>query len=120
MLTNNQLKTYLNIFKDDTITFFEYTNGYVRYNEVVRNFISDCYKSDMMDTDYLTNLKKYLDENVNLSELIESANIDLLKSILTFYIRGERFCEGMIANSFKEKVFKRILSRLVFLENSKY
>lgn len=116
MLTDKQLKTYLNLFEDDTITFFEYTNGYVQYNEVVRNFISDCYKSDMMDTDYLTNLKKYLDKNINFDELIESANIDLLKSILTYYIRGERFSEGMIANSFKDKVFKRILDRLVFLK----
>ena len=37
-------------------------------------------------------------------------------SIGIYYIRGERFCSGLIANTFKDNVFERILRRLIFLK----
>ena len=118
MLTNNQLKTYLHFFEDDTITFFKSTNGYIKYHETLENFIYDCDELHMMDREYLENLEKYIGKGIEPKELIEIADINLLKSILTYYIRGERFCEGMIAVSFKDNVFRRILTRLLLLKNS--
>lgn len=70
----------------------------------------------MMDTKYLANLENYLDKDIRPKELIETADINLLKSILTYYIRGERFCSSLIANTFKDNVFERILRRLIFLK----
>lgn len=119
MLTNNQLKTYLEFFEGENNRFYEFENGYVNYHEKINDFISDCYQSNMMDTDYLINLQQYIDKNIQPSDLIETVDIDLLKTILTYYIRGERFCEGMIADSFKDHVFKRILIRLIHLQDKK-
>ena len=119
MFTNSQLKTYLHFFEDDTITFFKDANGYIEYHKTLYKFIDDCEKLHMMDKEYLENLKKYIDKGIELKELIEIADINLLKSILTYYIRGERFCDGMIAVSFEDNIFKRILIRLLVLQNCK-
>ena len=119
MLTNNQLKRYLHFFEDDTIIFFKDTSGYIEYHKTLDKFIYDCEKLHMMDREYLENLEEYIGKGIELKELIEIADIKLLKSILTYYIRGERFCEGMIAAGFKDDVFRRILIRLLLLQNCK-
>ena len=112
MLTNEKIEKYLNFFEDKTVTFYNITDGYFEYHDTIIKFIDDCYESDMLDSNYLGKIKRYKSENKDLKDLIEDADIDLLKSILTFYIRGERFCDGMIASSFEDEIFRRILSRL--------
>ncbi|MFZ3589994.1 DUF6508 domain-containing protein [Bacillus sp. DJP31] len=43
---------------------------------------------------------------------MSTADIDLLRSILTFYVRRERFWTGAWESAAKEKVFLNILLRL--------
>jgi Family of unknown function (DUF6508) len=49
---------------------------------------------------------------LDISAAIPSADLELLKAILTYYVRQERFCDGLWAKAVKEKVFLRILYRL--------
>lgn len=46
-----------------------------------------------------------------INRAIETADIELLKAILTRYIRQERFQEGLWEEAVKDKVFLRILNR---------
>lgn len=57
-----------------------------------------------MDISYGETLQKYgLEMNNGLSEQIETADLPLAKAILTCYVRQERFCEGALGNSDKER-----------------
>lgn len=112
MFTSEKLKKYMKFFNDESICFYEYRNGYVYYHEMVDEFINDFYNSNMADTEYNNNLNSYIEKGIPLSNLIKTADIALIKSILTCYIRGERFYEGMIAKGIEEKIFSIALKRL--------
>lgn len=112
MLTNEQLKKYVNLFNDDNMCFFEYKKGYLHYHEMVDMFINDFYNSNMMDTEYEKHLEEFLNEETLLSELIKTSDISLIKSVLTYYIRGERFCEGMIAKGIENNIFRIAINKL--------
>ena len=62
-----------------------------------------------MDYDYVKNIEKCCRDSKKIHELIYDADIKLLKSILTYYIRQERFCDGMIAMAVDNNMFERIL-----------
>jgi hypothetical protein len=69
----------------------------------------------LMKSDYLP----YLDERLldrDYSAAIPTADFELLRAILTFYVRQDRFFEGAWAGSAKDGVFLRILNRLKELD----
>ncbi|MGG3467406.1 DUF6508 domain-containing protein [Neobacillus pocheonensis] len=69
------------------------------------------YITDILKSNYL----EYLNEKIkdhNLSAAIPTADLELLKAILTFYVRQERICDGAWASAAKGKVFLNILYRL--------
>ena len=43
---------------------------------------------------------------------IDDADLELLKAILTGYIRQERICDGLWATAVEDKAFLKILERL--------
>jgi hypothetical protein len=65
----------------------------INYDEGVSRFIDDFYKSDLIDGGYLESLERYGTKTSTSAELIVTADIDLLKAILTYYVRQERFRE---------------------------
>ncbi|MCT2535828.1 DUF6508 domain-containing protein [Aquibacillus koreensis] len=87
--------------------------GYPKYSEQINEFIDDVYKSELMVTDYHRQLEG-LDQNYE--RIIPEANVEQLKAVLTYYVRGERLCDGMWESACKEKVFLKILYRLKELE----
>ncbi|MEQ6378156.1 DUF6508 domain-containing protein [Bacillaceae bacterium S4-13-56] len=123
MFTKEQITEHINYFNDNRIKFVKWksgekkedgvlTIGYPIYDEGFRKFVDDCYKADVLDGNYLHNVEKVCEENLIPMNYIESADKDLLQSILTYYIRQERFCEGLWATAIEKKVFLRILVRL--------
>jgi hypothetical protein len=85
---------------------------YTEYDTQFDNFIKDVYQSNILDTNYLEHLEPYLKENRNIKDLIPIADIELLLAIFTYYIRQERFCEGLWLGAIGDKVFLSILNRL--------
>ena len=46
---------------------------------------------------------------------IETADYELVKAVLTHYVRGERFCDGTWAEAAIEGIFLALLKRLSVL-----
>lgn len=119
MFSNDEMHRFIKYFKDDQEEFYKWIEpknredgwgmGYYDYSEGVNEFITAFYEADLGDKDYIKNLENH---NQPYGEIIENADAELLKSILTFYVRGERFCEGTWAGAIDEKIFLNILIRL--------
>ena len=88
------------------------TLHYPVYDEKFEGFIRELYKTDLLKGDYL----EYIDKNKidfdNIDEVIKESDIELLKAILTYYVRQERFCDGIWIKAIDEGVFLKILYRL--------
>lgn len=113
MLSKEKIEGYIKFFDDERQSFYKTTDKYITYHETVEIFIKDCYDSNMMDTEYLSKLEGYIEKDIDLKRFIETADIPILKAILTFYIRGDRFSEGMIAKAIDKKIFATILNNLI-------
>jgi hypothetical protein len=93
----------------------EGVSGYYNYDKKLEDFIQELYKTDLLVGDYLLRLEEV--ESEDYGSIIPTVNLELLKAILTFYVRGERFSEGMWRTAAKNKLFYLILLRLRELEN---
>ncbi|WP_257009373.1 DUF6508 domain-containing protein [Bacillus sp. 7884-1] len=111
MNTYIQLLNYIPYFEDENIVFCRWEGMYPQYDEKLKDFIKEVYKTDLMKSNYL----EYLEERLLVKDYaiaVPTADFELLRAILTFYVRSERFCDGAWANSAKEGIFLRILYRL--------
>lgn len=88
---------------------------YVNYSKEMSSFIHEVYETDLMDTEYLPYLESHLPHGANYAEYIETADSRLLRAILTYYVRQERFCEGLWQSAVQDGIFSKILNRLVKL-----
>ena len=80
------------------------------YDEAVLQFFRVVESEIWTDPHYVSkNIGRMLNEN---PEVIESADIDLLKSVMTWCVRGERFAEGHWAAVIESGIIRRILERL--------
>jgi hypothetical protein len=115
MITYIQLLNYIPYFEDENIVFCRWEGMYPQYDEKLKDFIKEVYKTDLMKSNYLD----YLDEkllNRDYAIAVPTADFELLKAILTFYVRQDRFSEGAWASSAKEGVFLSMLYRLKELD----
>lgn len=64
-----------------------------------------------MSYDYLEIIENEIGNVKEIDSYIRTADIKLLRAILTGYIRQERFNEGLWATAAKDKVFLKILNR---------
>ena len=85
---------------------------YVNYSEVLSSFIKDVHETDLMDSEYLPYLKEHLPPKTKLADSIESADLRMLRAILTYFVRQERFQDGLWQSAVADKTFYRILLRL--------
>jgi hypothetical protein len=47
-----------------------------------------------------------------MEEVIEEADFELLRAVLAYYVRQERFGEGMWAAALRDRIFLKVLRRL--------
>ncbi|HOV16962.1 MAG TPA: DUF6508 domain-containing protein [Candidatus Cloacimonadota bacterium] len=113
----DKLLSYISYFEqaDENASRWVFpANGspYTEYDTQFDNFIKDVYQSDILDTNYLEHLEPYLKENRNIKDLIPIADIELLIAILTYYVRQERFFEGLWIGAIVDKTFYYLLLKL--------
>lgn len=93
-------------------------NGYLQwpwpdYEETVIEFVRAAGKGCWTDFDYVS---KDVSALVDASEdRIKTADLETAKSILTWCIRGERFCEGHWGVVIGSGIVRRVLERLLEL-----
>ncbi len=85
---------------------------YTEYELQFNSFIKDVYDSDILNTKYLEHLDPYLKANQDIRTLVPTADLDLLIAIFTYFIRQDRFCEGLWIGAIIDKTFYNILTRL--------
>ncbi len=108
ILTDTDIATWHQSQKDGEVIRL----GFPEYNENVMEWIQQMYDFDLTDQNYLENYNTIKDKN------IDELSIDEILSYFTYYIRGERFCDGMIDGGIKNNVLVKLSSRLNSLVNN--
>jgi len=85
---------------------------YVNYSPEISSFIHEVYQTDLLDTEHLPYLETHLPRDANYTDYIENADFRLLRAILTYYVRQERFQEGLWLGAVQDGSFLKILNRL--------
>lgn len=118
------LLEFIPYFKDDSITFCEwqnsskqqdgsYTMPYPIYDAPVKEFIQAVYDSGIMMHDYMNEIHGQMGSHDDTIRLIrESGEMKMLRAILTYYVRQERFHDGLWAQAAEKKIFLEILLKL--------
>jgi len=90
-----------------------YTAAYPKYDQTLLDFIDEVYSSNLMHHEYLDVINsKGLNGTREMSDAIDTADLELLTAILTGYVRQERFYDGLWADAVEDKTFLKILRRL--------
>lgn len=85
---------------------------YVNYSPEISSFIHEVYQTDLIDIEYLPYLESHIPKESNLSDYIENADSRLLRAILTYYVRQERFQEGLWLGAVQDGIQGKILLRI--------
>lgn len=85
---------------------------YVKYSPEISSFVHEVYQTDLLDTDYLPYLESHLHRDANYADYIENADFRLLRAILTYYVRQERFQEGLWLGAVQEGTLGKILLKI--------
>lgn len=124
------LLNYINYFNNDKNEFYAWAPsrkdedgrlvqiGYPIYEERFMDFIKDSGKSSFLRQDYLDIISRRTPKGANLKDFIDIADEELFYAIFTYFIRGERFCDGFWAKAIDNKVFLKILLKLQLLQES--
>lgn len=85
------------------------TLPWAEYQESVTQFFSAAAKACWYDHDYTS---KHIDKVISDSNRVASATLEEIKSMLTWCVRGERFCDGYWATVIERGYIRNILQRL--------
>lgn len=98
--------------KDGVITM-----GWPEYEDLVEEFFEAASAECWDDHGYSS---KNPSEMLKNDDAVKSANLSEIKAMLTFCVRGERFCDGHWGAMIEEGHIRRLLERLSeFLEEGK-
>lgn len=119
----NKLIDYLEFFQNKESVFYTEKKGYwVESSEVseFRNELSD--SNFLMVFDWVqwlseNNVFKDINNNLNSSEIMK-ADLETLRKLMTSYIRGDRFNEGLFIHVILKGHVTRIILRLRELSKS--
>jgi len=90
-----------------------------QFDKKVKEFEQTVYDLDFIDHDYQATLEKagfYACQDRN--QWVLKSDCTALKAVLTYCLRGERFCTGFLASILDSKLLVSILKRLKELETS--
>lgn len=88
-----------------------YNFGSPVYDDKLAEFIDEVYGTNLISYNYLTVIKNVTKGTDTIETFIVTADIKLLKAILTLYIRQERFNEGLWKIAVRDKLFLKIINR---------
>lgn len=118
-----ELLFFLPLFEEPNRKFVEWVGGkevesgvfqipYPKYSEDVMKFFRLAKQPCWRDKNYLSNGSREMLQDENL---IKNATIENIKTMLTFCVRGERFCDGLRADMLENGKIIAILKRLEML-----
>lgn len=84
---------------------------YPSYSRELTSFLNQLNNSDLIVEPYLDLIAKNGDEGVP-ADLAATADINLLKAIITFYCKWESIYDGAWEDAAKEGIFLKLLYRL--------
>lgn len=90
------------------------TMPYPEYTPEVVEFMAAASRKCWCDYQYDM---EYASQAVESPHMIESASLGKLKTLLTYCVRGERFCDGHMGSMIEKGVIKCILTRLQAINN---
>jgi hypothetical protein len=95
-----------------------FTMAYPEYDEPLKDFVKETYESDLLAPNYLEVMEKSgLHSPKDMVNALEKSDLQQTQAILTFYIRQERFSEGTWASAVRNKIFYKVIKRLIELED---
>lgn len=96
-----------------------YKSSYPIYDGMLEEFISEFYKTNLICYNYLDSIRdRGLNGTEDMNRAIDTADFELLKAILTGYVRQERFCDGMWESAVDDKIFLKILQMMKTISES--
>lgn len=114
MVNKKKLLKYLDYFNEKENKFYELKTPiegsriirYYDYDINVLNFLDEFARTDMIDYSYGVNMEK-----IDL-ERIQELNEKNIGTVLTYYLRRERFADGTWAKAIDKGIFLQCLIRL--------
>ncbi|WP_028595285.1 DUF6508 domain-containing protein [Paenibacillus assamensis] len=111
----SRLLTYFDYFQHEQ-TFTVHKNGYEFENDTVMEFrevLTDTGFLMVFDwMEWLNRHEVYRDINIDISDHIKQADMETLRKLMTSYIRGDRFNEGLFITVIKKGIVAAILERV--------
>lgn len=117
------LLNYIQFFEDESNEFYKIHRGKeingvfyiggIQYSDKVRELMKISGEIEFLFkgnySDWLDGKRKTPEEVI---QIIDLSDLEKLRKIFTFYIRRERFCEGLISRAIDNKIIVNILLRL--------
>ncbi len=111
-----KLVSYLEYFQNADNIFFTEKNGYWVESPEISKFRNDLNETGFLLVfdwgQWITDHSEFKDINNNLEEPIMKADLVTLRKLMTSYIRGDRFNEGLFMNVIQKGHVRSILLRL--------
>ncbi|MBD8497307.1 DUF6508 domain-containing protein [Paenibacillus arenosi] len=115
----NRLLMYLDYFQNQN-TFTVQKNGYECENETIMEFRKALTETRFLIVfnwiDWLNEHEIYKDTSRDVVIPIRNADMETLRKLMTSYIRGDRFNEGLFIDVIKKGVVAAILERVKELQ----
>lgn len=112
----NRLLGYIDCFQNADHEHLQFVNGYPSESQEViafRKALDECGFLIVFDWKaWISEHEIYKDIEQNIEEQIKKADVDTLRKLMTCYIRGDRFNEGLFAAVVQNGNVAKILHRL--------
>ncbi|WP_242615153.1 DUF6508 domain-containing protein [Paenibacillus solani] len=116
MTDMDRLLSYLDYFQDLDSVFGYEANGYMCQSQEVRNFCTTLDDVGFLQVfnwhEWLAQHEVYKDLDHPIASSIMNADLDTLRKLMTSYIRGDRFNEGLFIEVCRKGHIASILLRL--------
>jgi len=124
LLEYKKLFDYIIYFEDENIQYCQWVNvelgekgtqilPYPKYDNKLLEFIQAVYDSGIMMDDYVIYFKDRIGSSSDVISVIQNTNeFDILRAVLTYYVRQERFQEGLWGKAAEDKIFLTILLKM--------
>ena len=90
----------------------EYHISFPVYDSTLSNFIRDFYSTNLIYYNYLNLIEqRELNNTSEMIEAIATADLELLKALLTGFVRQERFGDGLWEFAIEQKIYLKVLKR---------
>ncbi|WP_136604855.1 DUF6508 domain-containing protein [Paenibacillus dokdonensis] len=112
----HRLIQYLDFFEGPADTFYREVNGYTCESETMLAFRKELYDTGFLIVfdwgAWLREHEIYKNIDGDLEEQLMNADMETLRKLVTSYVRGDRFMEGLFIAVAKNGKIAQVLTRL--------